>query len=77
MKKSAEKLAKKSKNARDTEWKEWEYRQAVVENSSLFPSQPRGSGSAASKKVEKMFLTNNVQFGIIIKLSQNSGAKFR
>ena len=49
-----------------------------LESRRTFLSQPRGSGSAGTKKFEKslkMFLTKRVQFDIIIKLSQNSSAK--
>ena len=49
-----------------------------LESRRTFLSQPRGSGSAGTKKFEKslkMFLTKRVQFDIIIKLSQNSSAE--
>ena len=48
------------------------------ESRRAFLSQPRGSGSAGTKKFEKslkMFLTKRVRFDIIIKLSQNSSAE--
>ena len=49
-----------------------------LESRRAFLSQPRGSGSAGTKKFEKslkMFLTKRVRFDIIIELSQNSRAE--
>ena len=49
-----------------------------LESRRTFLSQPRGSGSAGTKKFEKslkMFLTKRVRFDIMIRLSQNSSAE--